>query len=183
MHTHSHNILIEYLLAQMTQSPPHPSSHSSDFSNANQDTPNTGTHMGQLPWPHPAHMHHPGYAPAPSPFPYGLPPPYAHAGVVHHAPQAGQHGHFPPAMTATHVGPPLTTAPFPPQHPSAPPMYHQPFPPGHFPGVTTSYATHTSYHPYSQDHNLNQNEMGSDKIEDDPFFHPVVETRASHGLI
>ncbi|KAG1793950.1 uncharacterized protein HD556DRAFT_1443323 [Suillus plorans] len=138
----------------MTQSPSHPSSHGSDSSNANQDTPNTGMHVGQFPWPHPAHMHHPGHAPAPPRFPYGVPPPYAHAGVVHHTPQAGQHGHFPPAVVhvshATHVGPypPLTAAASPPQHPSAPPMYHRPFPSGHFPGVTTSYATHTSYQSY-----------------------------------
>ncbi|KAG1830789.1 hypothetical protein EV424DRAFT_1553625 [Suillus variegatus] len=168
----------------MTQSPPHPSSHGSDSSNANQDTPNTGMHMGQFPWPHPAHMHHPGYPPAPPCFPYGVPPPYAHAGVVHHAPQAGQHGHFPPAVThvshATHVGPPLTTAPFPPQHPSAPPMYHQPFLSGHFPGVTTSYATHTSYHPYSQDRNLTRIEMDFDEIEDDPLFEPMLDQHGQH---
>ncbi|KAG2096315.1 uncharacterized protein F5147DRAFT_656630 [Suillus discolor] len=40
-----------FLCFYMTQSPSHPSSHNSDSSNTNQDTPNTGMYMGYTPAP------------------------------------------------------------------------------------------------------------------------------------
>ncbi|KAG2337770.1 hypothetical protein BDR05DRAFT_969889, partial [Suillus weaverae] len=90
----------------MTESTPHASSDGS-----NSSVPNTGTPMGQIPWPQPAYI--PGYAPPPN-YQYGMPPNGMHgvapqyapvapsagagAGVTHHAFQPGQNGHYPPAV-------------------------------------------------------------------------------------
>ncbi|KAG1821436.1 hypothetical protein EV424DRAFT_1539163 [Suillus variegatus] len=133
-----------YMGAQMTQStPPASSPHSSDSSETAYHIGSTSMHMGQLPGPEPTYIPYPGYATYHS---YGVPPhwtrgpvpPYmpvapstdAGAGVAHHVFQAGQNGHYPPAVgdvsCATQIGqylPPNAAAP-PPAHT----LYHQPFP-------------------------------------------------------
>ncbi|KAG1868271.1 hypothetical protein DFJ58DRAFT_742663 [Suillus subalutaceus] len=150
----------------MTQSTPHTSSsHGSEPSNAAQYTPNTGMHMDQFPWPHPAYIPHPGlYYPYGVPIaPHGAAPPYAPvvpspdvgSGVAHHASQTGQHGYYPPAVAdVTNVSqyPPLTEAAPPPQHPSAPPLYHQAFPSSVSPGAIIPYAPPTPHQGYLQHH-------------------------------
>ncbi|KAG2118186.1 uncharacterized protein F5147DRAFT_807316 [Suillus discolor] len=170
-HTHSHNILLNYLLAQMTQSPSYPSSHGSDSSNANQDTPNTGMHMGQFPWPHPAHMHHPGYAPAPPAppcFPYGVPPPMYQ--------QSFPSGHFPGVMTSNAT------------YTSYQPYLHQ----HHGAGLVTGSASPSSPQAPSlsvgdkrvvndlQDRNVKRIKMSFDGIEDDPLFAPMIDQHGQH---
>ncbi|KAG2044623.1 hypothetical protein BDR03DRAFT_977451 [Suillus americanus] len=148
----------------MTQFTPHTSSsHGSEPSNAVQYMPNTGMHMDQFPWPHPAYIPHPDFY-----YPYGMPiaphgaaPPYAHvtpspgSGVAHHASQTGQHGYHPPAVSnVANVGPypPLTEAAPPPQHPSAPPLYHQAFPSSAFPGATIPYVPPAPHQGYLHQH-------------------------------
>ncbi|KAG1853861.1 hypothetical protein C8R48DRAFT_675786 [Suillus tomentosus] len=140
-HTDNLDISNHYMGAQMTQStPPASSPHSSNSSEAASGS--TSTHMGQLPGPEPAYIPYPGYATYHS---YGVPPhwtrgpapPYTHvvpstdagAGVAHHAFQAGQNGHYPPAVgdvpRATQIGqylPPNAAAPPPARTP-----HHQPF--------------------------------------------------------
>jgi len=113
----------------MTQSTPHTSSsHCSDSSsNAAQHMPNTGMIVGQIPWPQPAYIPHPGYVLAYPCYPYGVPPIEVHivapiyapvapspsvgAGVAHHAFQAQQKINVadPPTGVHQHHGPGLAT--------------------------------------------------------------------------
>ncbi|KAG1788942.1 uncharacterized protein HD556DRAFT_1447415 [Suillus plorans] len=119
--THPHNISINYLIDQMTQSIPHTSSNSSDVSTAIQ------THAASLP-----------FRPV-------TPSPSVGPGVAHDSVPT-QDGYYPSEVAdvprATHVGsyPPIAAATPPPQHQSAPLSYDQPFLSSSFPGSTTHYA-------------------------------------------
>ncbi|KAG2739074.1 hypothetical protein P692DRAFT_20882093 [Suillus brevipes Sb2] len=86
-HTLALNISINYLLVQMTQTTPTASSsHDPDSSDATQNMPDTGMHIGPSPWPYPQNISYPGYAPA------------VGAGVPNHASQVGPDGHLPPPV-------------------------------------------------------------------------------------
>ncbi|KAG2080363.1 uncharacterized protein F5147DRAFT_765963 [Suillus discolor] len=173
-------------------------------------------HMGQLPGPEPAYIPYPGYA---TYHPYGVQPHWtrgpapqytpvvpstdAGAGVAHHAFQAGQNGHYPPAVgdvsRATQIGqylPPDVAAP-----PPARTLYHQ-----HFPSIPGGANPHAYAPPIPHQGIFNQHHgpelsMGSassslpqapscqvrrrcqakksttslHKIYSDPLFKPVVD--------
>ncbi|KAG1827915.1 hypothetical protein EV424DRAFT_586359 [Suillus variegatus] len=118
--THPHNNSINYLIAQMTQSIPHTSSNSSNFSTAIQ------THAASLP-----------FRPV-------TPSPSVGPGVAHDSIPT-QDGDYPSAVAdvprTTHVGsyPPTAATP-PPQQQSAPLSYDQPFLSSSFPESTTHYT-------------------------------------------
>ncbi|KAG1775305.1 hypothetical protein EV702DRAFT_1120092 [Suillus placidus] len=108
----------------MTESTPHASSDGS-----NSSVPNTGTPMGQIPWPQPAYI--PGYAPPPN-YQYGMPPNGMHGVAPQYAPVA-----------------PTAAAP-PPQYLPAPPLYHQPFPSNPLQGAADPYAPPMVHQGYLQ---------------------------------
>lgn len=118
--THPHNISINYLIAQMTQSIPHTSSNSSNVSTPIQ------THAASLP-----------FRPV-------TPSPSVGPGVAHNSVPT-QDGDYPSAVAdvprTTHVGsyPPAAATPLP-QHQSAPLSYDQPFLSSSFPESTTHYT-------------------------------------------
>ncbi|KAG2044617.1 hypothetical protein BDR03DRAFT_1004903 [Suillus americanus] len=172
----------------MTQSTSNPSSsNGSDSSNAAQYMLVFGMYMGQIPWPKPAYIPHPGfyypYGMAPN-APYGAAPPYApiaplpgvDAGVAHHEFQAGPHGHSPPAVadisSATYDGP------FPPHqgylHQNHKPGLPTPFAPLFVPRATSLPVGKKRVAEDLEERDVKRSKIASSKINNDPLFKPVL---------
>ncbi|KAG1814031.1 uncharacterized protein BJ212DRAFT_1300888 [Suillus subaureus] len=140
--------------------------------------PNTGMHMGQLPWPQLAYIIHLGcYYPygVPPNVPRGAAPPYApvapspgaDTGVAHHAFQTGQNGYYPPAVVdvTNHHEPNLTTG----------------FAPSFVPQVPSLSVGQKRVAEDLKERDVKRTKISSDKIKDDPLFKPVLDGYGQHN--